>query len=260
MRTYLDILKFNFLEELAYPLEEITFVVRRLIDLGFLILFWFVLSSTNPNIFAFKQLISYFLISQAVADLTFSADSRFGRNIQKAIKDGTLSNQLIKPMDILKLMYLSYIGKRITSIIYAILVLTVGIYLYTPASIWGIVFFFISLVLTAFVGFGINTYVGMVGFYSPEAGSIKNVFEHIKYILSGAVIPLSYFPELARKITELTPFPILAYYPTTILQSGDLNSETLLKIALSAFWAIVLVFSSRYFWNKALRNYDGVGI
>jgi len=260
MRFYLDVFRFNLLEEFAYPIEIVAFIIRKLINLGFLILFWFVISSTNPDIFTFKQILSYFLISEAVSDLTFTTGSRFGRNIQKMIKDGSISNHLIKPIDTLKFLFVSHMGGGTSVSLYALITLLIGVYLYPPASIWGIALFPFSLVLTALTGFGLNIFIGMVGFYSPDAGSIKNVFEHISKILSGALIPLSYFPYVAKRIAELTPFPILAYYPTVILQNGNLDYDTFLKLGISLFWAIVLVVGSNYFWKKALRNYDGVGI
>lgn len=260
MKLLADVFKFSLLEEFAYPIEIVTFIIRKLVNLGFLILFWFVISSTNPDIFTFKQILAYFLISEAVSDLTFTTGSRFGRNIQKKIKNGTLSNELIKPINTLKLLYTSHIGGRTSVTVYALITLCIGIYLYTPESIWGILFFPISLIFTALAGFGLNVYIGLIGFYSPEAGSIENIFEHIKKILSGGLIPLSYFPPTVKLIAEVTPFPILAYYPTVILQSGDLNPDTLIKLGVSLIWAIVLTTSASHFWKKALRNYDGVGI
>jgi ABC-2 type transport system permease protein len=260
VEVYLAAYKFNLLKEFAYPIEILAFAGRKLITLGFLILFWFVIAKTNPDIFTFKQILSYFLVSGAVSDLSFTTWSRFGRTIQQEIKNGTLSNQLIRPVNTLKFLYVSYMGGKTSVTIYAIISLVLGLCITKPASVWGAVLFPISLVLTALAGFGLNVYIGLLGFYSPEASSIKNTIEHIKKLLSGSLIPLSYFPPVTKTIAELTPFPALVYYPTVILQNGDLNKDTLVKLGMSLFWAILLVTSSKFFWKRALKNYDGVGI
>lgn len=260
MRLYIEIFKFSLLEEFSYPIEIIAFTIRKLINLGFLILFWFVISSSNPDTFTFQHIVAYFLVSEAIQDLTFTTRGRFGREIQKIIKSGSLSNYLVKPVHLLRFLYASFIGGRTSVTTYALLTLLLGIYLYPPKEPINLLLFPISLVLTAVTGVGINVFLGTLGFYSPEAGSIKNVYEHVSKILSGSLIPLSYFPLFVRNIGTFTPFPVLSYFPTTILQEGGLNNETFLGLGLSAFWAIFLLITSNLVWKKALRNYDGIGI
>lgn len=256
----MDIIKFNLLEEFAYPLEILAFIIRKLINLGFLLLFWFVISSTNSDIFTFKQIVSYFLISEAVQDLTFTTGGRFGRDIQKKIKGGLLSNYLVKPIDTLRFLYASFVGGRTSVAMYALVTLVIGIYIFPPMDPISLLLFPISLVLTTLTGAGINIFIGIIGFYSPEAGSIKNVYVHISKIMSGALIPLTYFPVLIRNVASFTPFPVLAYFPVSILQEGGLNYDTYIKLGMSAFWAIFLLITSNICWKKAIRNYDGIGI
>lgn len=260
MFTYFEIFKFSYLNELAYPAEIVFFVIRKFISLGFLILFWYVIAQSNPDIFAFKQIISYFLISEAVADLSFVAEGRFGREIQKVIKAGSLSNVLIKPVNTLYFLYTMFIGGRTTVTAYSVLTLLFGIVLFPPKSLINIPLFLVSLILTAAAGAGINTLIGVVGFYSPEASSIKNIFVHISRVFSGALVPLTYFPKAISTFVKFTPFPVLSFYPTTILQSGGLNQQTYQMLLLSLIWAILLLWLASVSWKKAIKNFDGVGI
>lgn len=260
MHQYWSAYKINLLTELAYPVEILAFIVRKVINLFFLVFFWKVLSSTNPDIFEFKKLISYFLISEAVQDLTFTTGSKYGRDIQRLIKFGTLSNYMIKPINTLRFLYAGYIGAKTSVACYAVVTLALGIYLSPPAHLIAIPLFIVSMVLTAATGAGVNVFLAAIGFYSPEANGIKNAYEHINKIMSGALIPLVYFPPALQKIAVLLPFPVLSYFPTSILQDGGLDATTLQKLALSLFWAVVLLVSSNAFWNYSVKNYDGVGI
>lgn len=260
MKIYAEAFKFGLLEEFAYPIEIFAFITRKILSLGFLIFFWYVVSTSNPDIFTFKSIVAYFLVSEAVQDLTFTTDGRFGRVIQKMIQYGTFSNYLVKPVNILRFLFASYTGGRTSVSVYSFVTLAAGIYLLPPTDPIVFILFPISLVLTTTAGVGINIFLATVGFYSPEAGSIKNTYSHISRVLSGALIPLSYFPSAIRTFTAFTPFPVLSYFPTSILQQGGLNSETFLKLGLSLFWAIILIVTSNICWKKALKNYDGVGI
>lgn len=260
MQFYLDIIKFHFLEELAYPTERVMFVIRKLISLGFLILFWQVISNTNPEIFTFKKIVSYFLISEAVRDLTFFNNGKLGGTFQKRINNGALSNFLIKPIDILRYHFAEFVGKRATVLGYAIFTLTVGIIIFPPQHYINYLLFATSLVFTTIAGAGISVLLGIAGFYTPEARGIRHAFEHTDRILSGALIPLDYFPKVLRTFANNTPFPVLTYYPIKIIQEGGLTIETGRMLLMSAFWAVVLITVSNICWKKALRTYDGVGI
>lgn len=260
MKFYLDVIKFNFLQELAYPIEILAYVIRRVLSLGFLILFWYAISSTNKELFNFNQMLSYFLIAGAVEDLTFTSTGGWDRDIRKRVKTGSLSNYLIKPINILRFWFTSYVGKRTTITIWGCIMLALGLYIYPPKDLSSIPLFAISLVLTALAGAGLNLLVGIVAFYSPEAGGISNVVDHISNVLSGHIIPLSYFPFIMRQVAFFSPFPVLTYFPVTILQQGGLNLDTFLKLGLSLFWSLLLLVLGNIGWKHALRNYDGIGI
>lgn len=260
MRLVASVLRFSVIQEYTYPVEIVAFIVRKLILLGFQMLFWLVISKTNPAIFTFKQILAYFLISGAVQDLAFVSHTRLGRDIQKMIKAGSLSNYLIKPVDTLRFLYVSFIGGQTSVTLFALVSLALGIYLLPPEHAAGYLLFPVSLLLTAVAGAGVNILIATIGFFSPEAGSIQNMYDHISNILSGQLVPLSYFPGLIKTVALVTPFPIFAYYPTIILQHGSFTKETYVMLGLSLFWAVALLAVSNVLWKKAVKNYDGVGI
>jgi ABC-2 type transport system permease protein len=260
MRRYWEVFKFNLLAEFAYPIDISAFIVRKLVNLGFQMLFWFVVSKANPAIFNFKQILSYFLIAGAVEDLSFTSGSKFGREIQRKISNGYLSNYIIKPMDTLRFLFVSFAGGRSSVTLYALITLLIGIYVYPPRELINLLLFPISLVLTTMTGTGINILIGIVGFYSPEGSSIRNVYEQISAILSGAYIPLTYFPLALRNIITFMPFPVLTFFPVTILQTGGLNYDTFLKLGISLFWASVILYGANMLWKRSVKNYQGAGI
>jgi len=260
MGKILKIIKFNFFKELAYPYELIGFLLRKLISFAFLILFWQILSSGNSETFDFYKILSYFLISQAVTDITFTNDVRFGREIQKLIKSGQISNYFIKPMNSIKLLFLSFVGERTSVFTYSIVTLGIGIYLIRNLSFENIFLFLVSLVFATVTGLAINLMIGTIGFYSPEAGSIQNMFNHMNRIFSGVMIPLDYFPGVLKLIISYSFFPILAYYPTTLLQNGNLNNQAINIILISLVWSLMLIIISFSWWKKSVKEYEGVGI
>ena len=261
MRFYLDIIKFNFLQELAYPVEILARIIRRLVGIGFLVLFWFAISRTNNNLFNFRQILSYFLIAEGVEDLTFTSAGGWEKDIRKIIRTGLLSNYLIKPINILRFWFTAYVGQRTTITVWGLITLFIGVYICPPQNFIAIPLFLISLLFTIATGAGLNLIVGILTFYSPySSGGISNVVLHITNILSGHLIPLTYFPNLIKKIAFFSPFPVLTFFPVSILQQGGFDKDTFIKLGLSLCWAVILLTLGNISWRRALKNYDGVGI
>ncbi len=260
MRAYFEAFKFNALIKSTYKLELVGFLMRHLIRIVFLIYFWYVLGKTNTTIFDVKQLVSYFLIGIGVSEITMSNNFTFGRDIQKQIKRGEFTNSLIKPVHLVRYSFISFLGRDIFTLVYSVFAIALGIALYPPTSPMNIVLFFTMFVFTFTISLSFNMLLAVLGFYTPEAGSIKNVLVHLTRILSGALIPLSYFPNTLKTLTELTPFPALVYYPVYMLQNGFKGYESIQMFVVSLIWAVLLFALGNSLWKKALRNYDGVGI
>lgn len=260
MKTYFAAAKFNFCRMLAYPWELAAFFAGRIIMLGFLVIFWHAVSKSNSGIFDFKQLLSYFLITSAVRDLTLSNSTRFGRGVQKQIKNGEINNILIKPVKEIQFLLANFIGQEGIQFFYAASAFIAGFIIFPPKNVFNAVSFILFLFLTFFISISINIFLAILGFYSPEASGIQNVANHIIRILCGTLIPLNYFPGTLKKIAMLSPFPALAFTPTYILQNQLSFVELSQLFAVGIFWAVFLIITSSLLWKKSLKKYEGVGI
>lgn len=260
MKLYFEIAKFNFLKMLMYPWEVVAFVFNRLILLGSTIIFWLAVSKGNSSLFNFRELLAYFFVVNAVRDLSFSTNTRFGRDIQKDIKSGEINNVLVKPVRMIPFLFAGFVGENGSMFIYAIFMLIAGVIILPPKNSLNLVLFFIFLFLALLLSVAVNICIGIIAFYSPEAGGIQNVCNHILKVLSGMLIPIIYFPALTRKIILLTPFPSLAFIPTFMLQNSVSTSELLKTFFVTIFWVVFLSVVSNYLWRKSLKQYEGVGI
>lgn len=260
MNVFIQIAKYSFLQYLMYPWEILAFLVKRALMLFFLAIFWSVVVDSSAQNFNFIQLISYFLIAQGMAGLTLAGGSKFGRTIQKLIKSGKLTINMIRPVKEIPYLFFQFIGEDFMEVAYSIVILVVGVFLSLPITLVDVFFFAVFWVFAFCIALAFNIILATVAFHFGEAGSIRNVYNHINTILNGSLIPISLFPGVFQKIVLLTPFPNSLYLPTTVLQNG-VNWGTLnTDIALSAFWAIFLLVVSIGWWKSSLKKYDGVGL
>lgn len=253
-------IKFNFAKMLAYPWEMVAFFASRIVELCFLIIFWYAVSRSNSGIFSFRQITAYFLVVSAVRDLSLMTNMRLGREIKNNIKSGELNNALIKPVKIIPFLLAVFAGENGLMFLYAAAALVIGIIVFPPAGILNLALFFIFLTFALLLSLSINIYAGMAAFYSPETEGLLNILNSVIKILSGALIPINYFPRLLKKIILLTPFPGLAFTPAFVLQNKIASNELLKFALIGIFWTFFLLASVKYFWKKSLRNYEGIGI
>ncbi len=256
----LETAKFNMLKVFAYPWEIGAFFIRQIITLCFLAIFWFVVAKESTTVLSFRQLIAYFLVSSAVQNIIFSNWWPFGSYVYKMAKRGDLSNYLIKPVSTIPFLFFSYLGSSWMLVLYSIVSIIAGVFIVHPTSIINVLLFLVFLVLAFILSLSINIFLASISFYFTEIGGIKNSLNHVRKVFSGALIPLTLFPVFLRQVAMLSPFPLLAFTPTYVLQNTLPMHELLQIFAVSAVWSLGSFVLVMKFWKKALKHYEGVGI
>lgn len=257
---YWDIVRFNFLRFLAYPFEILASVLKRVIEILFLILFWSLIVNSPGSHINLSQIVSYFFISMGIQDLVMAHWGPFGSDIATLIKTGQISNYLIKPLDIIPTVYSISLGRSGMRIILAIINLGIGVVIFPPKSIVSVFLFLIFFIFAWSIAFAYNLFQGSLYFYLTEAGGVKNALNNIVRIFSGEMIPLFLFPYTLSQIVRLTPFPSMVYGPTIALSTNNINGEVIINIFISLFWAVVLNIGVYLFWKKSIKHYEAIGI
>jgi ABC-2 type transport system permease protein len=260
MTIYLDIIRFNFLRFLAYPTEIWAAVIKRILSTGFLIIFWSIIARSSHNTISFVPLLSYFLISSAVNDALSAQSLQFGGYLGELIKGGRITTLLIRPLQIIPYLYSSSLGERSLGLILSSISFVIGILISPPANTFSVLLFIIFLALAAIISFAINLLVGIFYFYSPEARNFLYTFGHVIKVLSGAIVPLTFFPTHIRSIVLLSPFPGMVFTPVTALHISTLDAAIVQNLTINFIWATVLLIIALAWWKKAIRNYDAIGI
>lgn len=256
---YFDILKFSFKQSLVYPQEVIAIFVRKAIQISALLLFWSILGKSTNGQLNVKELISYFLISAGVVELVM-ANLNFGRNTLKKIKNGEINNYAVKPVNVIYYLYFSYVGYSGIDYLIAAISISIGLWFKPPQGIISILLFLAFLILAVFISLGINILIAVIGFLTPEASGFKNVVAHINKVLSGAIVPISFFPGITKTIVNLTPFPYLVFGPANAMKTGTMTNSVYFQLGIALFWACFLYFFSLYAWNTLFKRYEAIGI
>lgn len=212
--------------------------------------------------YTLAEMISYYLIATVVDALTAVNEDDW--QIAADIKDGNISQFVLKPIDYLVYRLFLFFSGRITYLAVAAIPLTVFIlclrrYFVFPPDWSTLGLFLCSTFLTALLQFFMSYAMAMLAFWVLEVSTFIFILFAFEYIASGHMFPLDILPSGIATVLYLTPFPYQLYFPVTIYMGKVQGGELLRGLLIQIGWVIAAYGIARFMWQRGLRKYSAVG-
>ena len=105
------------------------------------------------------------------------------------------------------------------------------------------------------INYSIDFIVGTICLYTESIWGINIMKQVIVLLLSGATIPLAFFPDTLRTVVNYLPFQSIYNAPLTLLLDGAPTAETVLTtLGTQLIWCIAMMIVSKLFWKVSLRQ------
>ncbi|WP_150270421.1 ABC transporter permease [Paenibacillus tepidiphilus] len=205
--------------------------------------------------YTWDQMKTYLLV-------TFLANSVLSWYSETAISgkilDGSVAVDLLKPIDFQSARFAETLGSSLFEGAQSLILITVFALCITgiafPDSALVYVLFIFSLLGAVLVKFGIVYLAALVCFWST--GSMGIVWTRIALtnLLSGALVPLAFFPDWLERLALVLPFQSIIHTPTMIFLEQAGTWESLSLIGLQWFWGILLWLAGKAMWSWAVRQ------
>ena len=78
-------------------------------------------------------------------------------------------------------------------------------------------------------------------------------------VVGGAIIPLSFFPQILQKVFFYLPFPFLIYLPMRIYLGKIPAGEIPVEFVKELGWIIGLALLNLIIWKRGIRQYVSMG-
>ncbi len=212
--------------------------------------------------YTLAQMISYYLLTTVVDALTAVNEDDW--QIAADIRDGQISQFLLKPIDYLTYRLCLFGAGRVSYLSVAAIPLTLFIlslnrYFVLPADWATLGWFLVSVCLTALLQFFISYALAMLAFWVLEVSTFIFIVFAFEYIASGHLFPLDILPTGLQQVLALTPFPYQLYFPISIYM-GKITGPALLQgLLIQACWVFVAYGVARWAWSRGIRRYGAVG-
>ena len=205
---------------------------------------WTFIGKTNP--IDIKYMITYYLIT-GVLSMAYPYHY-VAVDMEKEVMEGMFANFLVRPH--------GYIVPKISKfvaweVIYAIVYLPVLAFavIYNRCNMVQVLCFVLFSILGMFVEFMTWYTIGHLALFFEHIKGMIRILLAIRAIISGALIPLSYMPDVFQHISDYMPFQCYIYVPTQMLLGENMTEQCGKYFVIYVCWTIVLALFSKLLWK-----------
>ena len=207
--------------------------------------------------FTMREMIIYIILTNAVV---FFVDSDVSFSIGEDIRKGDIALKLIKPIDFNFTYFFLEAGGKL--IVFVMVIVPVMIILemykffssgYIEVDYVRIALFLVSIILAYMLSFCIKIIFGYAAFFVNNIWGMNILKESIIKFFSGAIIPISFFPNFFQKIMLSLPFASLNYAPVMIYIGRYNINKSVLIILKQALWILVFYIVDLLIERKAMK-------
>jgi ABC-2 type transport system permease protein len=263
---YFFVLKLVWMERLTYRVNFFMEVLSGILSSLIVVFLWIAIYRS-----AGKEIIGGYSIGEMVTYLlggglinTFILTTAENPETSQNIQDGTLSNLLIQPISPYGLWFSRDFGSKSFYFLLGLIGYLVVFFFFRQYLVfslnWGHLLFFMSaLLLAALLQFFIFESLSLLSFWIENTYGIRFTMRVIMEVIGGAIIPLSFFPEVLQKIFFVFPFPYLIYLPMNIYLGKISLSQVPLELLKEAGWIVGLAVLNLIIWKKGIKQYVSMG-
>ena len=267
MNKYWHVVNVGIQNNLTYRFNFLARAVFGLIPLIAMLYVWqkiYAGKDTGATVgtYTLAQMISYYLLTTVVDALTAVNEDDW--QIAADIKDGNISQFLLKPMDYLWFRLCLFLSGRLTYIAVAAIPLTLFIlylrrYFVLPPDWTTFGCFLLSTILTALLQFFISYTLALLAFWVLEVSTFIFIVFALEYIAGGHLFPLDILPAGLFRALQFTPFPYQLFFPVNVYL-GRVSGEALYEgLLIQAAWLLAAFCLARFVWHRGIRKYSAVG-
>ncbi len=258
MHKYFHFFRLAIFELFEYRVNFYWSIISIVISNLIIYIFWVAVlgSGFAKSDYTTSSIGLYFLIIALVGQMTAFSSVE----ISSAIKDGKISNSLLKPYNFALKTLMTTLDDKLFKCLVTIVIVYVFVNLgnllvfssQTP-------YFILSILLATAIKFFLGFTLGALAFWFSKVHGLSALFWNIGGLFSGEMIPPEFLPASLSTISNYLPFPYLAYFPARILTHSMSSAEIWFGISVQAAWLSLFYLIYRFVWHKGILHLESIG-
>lgn len=258
INKYLILTKASMMESLTFRTSTIVSVIGNMIYLIVIYFLWKAIYASSGsdvvNGMTFYDTMVYLVLASALFSfMECYVTWWIGRNFQS----GQIVIDLLRPMDFQIYGFFTLSGEYVINFCTTFLPTFIVVYFVTNGTITlgvNLIFFVLSVMVGVLINFHVDFFVGLICFYSQTIWGVNAMKEIVVALLSGAAIPLAFFPDGFRKFVDFLPFQAIYNAPLQILIDKNFSwQEGVSMLLWQLMWLAIMFGATRIFWNVSKK-------
>jgi len=261
MSTYFSLIKMRFINGIQYRVAAIAGIVTQF-AFGFMFIsMYLAFYQTNPNAFpmGLSELVSYIWVQQAF--LVLFITWFFEADIFSAITSGEIAYELARPMNLYDKWFCQCVASRLSRafwrcmpLLFVAFMLPEPFRLTLPPNMIQFFLFLLSAVLALGVVVAFSMLIYIATFYTMSPIGVRIISAVVADFMAGQIVPLPFFPNGFRQVSELLPFAAMQNMPLRIYSGNISGINAFYGILLQIFWCIVLFVIGKIWMRYTLKK------
>lgn len=259
LKKYFALTRAGIIEALQFRLSALVMVAGNLLYLTVVYFLWKAIYASaetdTVNGMTFSDTLIYLVLATALFGfMEMYTVWEMGR----AIQSGKIVLDLLKPMGYRSFLFWSYSGSFVIQFFFTFLPTFIIVAVVTHGVIHfgvNLLYFAVSVVMSVIINYSIDFFTGTICLYTESIWGINIMKQVIVLLLSGATIPIAFFPDQLRTVVYYLPFQSIYNAPLTLLlNSSPEPSEVFTVLGTQLIWCIVTTGAASIFWKCSLRQ------
>jgi ABC-2 type transport system permease protein len=267
LAPYFEFTRIGFVNILAFRLRYYMGILTYLINVTVYYFIWTAVFRSSPgatsanlatatlNGYTLAEMLTYVAVGWIIRSLYWNT---IDQEMAYEVIEGKIAMDFIKPVSIQWMWISRALGETAFRLILLTAPTVIAIaFLFPvklPASGANFALFLVAVVGSILLMSAINFMIGTCAIPLKSILALIRAKYWLIELLSGLLVPMTYFPKVLQKIAAWLPFEHIAYTPLQIYL-GKLNGMQALKvIAMQWVWIGILLWAGSVWWTRATRK------
>ncbi|MBW7477260.1 ABC-2 family transporter protein [Paenibacillus oenotherae] len=256
MRKYWELMKSQIKLDSAYTIWYWSGTASTILRVFVIYAFWSAVYDNRVEITGIP--LSTMLTYVVLATLLSNYSAGVGYELANRVRNGEVAIELMRPYDLMHKLVALDLGTKITSSVrntLPIIILSfifIGINL--PHTWFAGPLSILSAIIGVFIGAQLDMIIGILAFWVFYIWGLRILRNAILLFFSGALLPISLFPDWLQTVSTFLPFQSIVYVPVAIYTGQITGSDIYFSILMQLVWLVVIFGIIRLLWSFALRR------
>lgn len=242
---------------LAYRVNYYSGIIIYAINIGAYYFLWRAIYGDAETLggFTVDQMTTYIAVSWMARAFYFN---NLDREISNEIRDGSVAVQMTRPYNYLLVKMMQGFGEGVFRLFLFMAPGMIVVSFLFPVSLpteparWAI--FFVMIWFSFLLNSQLNILTGLFAFFVENNEGLMRMKRVVLDLLSGVIVPISFFPLWIKPALEWLPFQAVTYLPSSVF-TGRLNGDQVWHaLGVQALWFAGLILPILLMWRAARKR------